>query len=139
MERGIRQGCSISPLLFIAVTERLAILIKSSNIEGLQIMDQNLIISQLADDTTLFLKNKDQIPLGIQTIELFSKASGLCLNLDKCELMSIHNCSYPSSYNIPVKTETRYLGMWITKNSSSSEKHNVQNNIDKCKKILNNT
>ncbi len=72
VNRGIRQGCSISPLLFFLVTELLTILIKNSNIEGLNINEQQLIISQLADDTTLFLKNKEQIPLALQTIELFS-------------------------------------------------------------------
>lgn len=138
IKRGIRQGCSLSPLLFITVTELLAILIRNSNLQGLKIMDQNIIISQLADDTTLFLKNKDQIPLAIQTVETFSKASGLKLNLEKCELMSIHNCSQSSIYNIKVKMEVRYLGLWITKTESNCVKLNIENNINKCKQILNN-
>lgn len=89
--------------------------------------------------TTLFLKNKEQIPSALQTIKLFSQASGpLRLKLDKCELMSIHNCSYSSLYNIPVKKETKYLGIWITKCSDASQKKIIQNIVDKCKKNLNN-
>uniref|UniRef100_A0A8C6K9W5 Reverse transcriptase domain-containing protein n=1 Tax=Nothobranchius furzeri TaxID=105023 RepID=A0A8C6K9W5_NOTFU len=137
VERGIRQGCSISPLLFIVATELLAITVINSNIKGLDINNHKLIISQLADDTTVFLKNKEQIPLALDTIKIFSDASGLRLNLDKCELMSIHNCSHSSLYDIPVKNEIKYLGIWITKCMADSEEKNIQNTIDKCKKTLN--
>lgn len=137
VERGIRQGCGISPLLFIAVTELLAIAVKNSNIKGLEINNHKLLISQLADDTTLFLQNKEQIPVAVKVIERFSLASGLYLNLSKCELMSIHNCSESSLYNIPVKNDIRYLGIWISKSSDTSEKKNIQDNIDKCGKTLN--
>ncbi len=37
VEQGRRQGCSVSPLLFVAVTQLLAITVKNSNIEGLDI------------------------------------------------------------------------------------------------------
>ncbi len=86
IKRGIRQGCGSSPLLFIMVAEMLSILIKNSHIEGLNVMDKQIILSQLADDTTLFLKNEDQIPLALQSINQFSRASGLQLNLNKCEI-----------------------------------------------------
>lgn len=86
IKREMRQGCSVSPLLFITATELLAILIRNSNPQGLKFMDQNIIISQLADDTSLFFIDKDQIPLAIQTVEIFSKASGLKLKLEKCAL-----------------------------------------------------
>lgn len=120
--RGIRQGCSISSLLFIVTTELLAITVVNSNIKGLDINNHKWIISQLADDTTIFLKNKEQIPLASETIKLFSQASGLHLNLDKCELMSIHNCSDLSLYDMPVKNKIKYLGIWVTKCSDTSER-----------------
>lgn len=134
VERGIRQGCSISPLLFIVATELLAITVVNSNIKGLEINNHKLVISQLADDTTIFLKNKEQIPLALETIKLFFQASGLLLNLDKCELMSIHNCSDSSLYDIPVKNKIKYLGIWVTKCSDTSEKDNIHYTINKCKK-----
>jgi len=34
-------------------------------------MGKQKIISQLADDTTLFLKNEFQIPIALQTINIF--------------------------------------------------------------------
>ncbi len=64
VKRGIRQGCGCSPLLFIIVAEMLSILIKMSNISGINLEGNHFIISQFADDTTLFLRNEQQIPLS---------------------------------------------------------------------------
>ena len=67
VKRGIRQGCSCSPLLFILVAELLAIFIKNSpDIEPLNVQGNHLIITQLADDATVFLKRSEQIPLAIK-------------------------------------------------------------------------
>ncbi|XDV39802.1 hypothetical protein PO909_008989 [Leuciscus waleckii] len=136
--RGIRQGCSLSPLLFIIVAELLSIWLKNSEIEGINIDGKQILISQLADDTTLFLKNKDEIPVILQRMRLFSQASGLTLNLNKCELLSIHDSSETMLYNIPVKKEVRYLGIWVSKDSRTSNNKNIQKPIEKSRKILNN-
>lgn len=42
------------------------------------------------DGISLFLKNLAQIPKALKVISFFSKALGLYLNLNKCELMAIH-------------------------------------------------
>jgi len=81
----------------------------------IHIADREVFISQLVDDTTLFLRDASQIPLAINCINLFSKASGLNLNLSKCELMSIKDCTTPSFYNIPVKSVVTYLGIVVSK------------------------
>lgn len=137
IKRGIRQGCGSSPLLFIMVVEMLSILIKNSGIAGIDVMGKHIIISQLADDTTLFLKNKDQIPVALETINLFSKASGLQLNLNKCELFALQDHPQQSLFNIKIKKEVKYLGVVITKDKMVSDKVNIWDNIDKCKLILN--
>ena len=136
IKRGIRQGCGSSPLLFIMVAEMLSILIKTSHIEGLMVVDRQIIISQLADDTTLFLKNEDQIPLALQSINQFSRASGLQLNLNKYEILTLHDCHLQSLYNIKIKEEVKYLGIIISKEKTATENMNICNNLDKCKSIL---
>ena len=86
---------------------------------GISIAGKEIIISQLADDTTLFLKDANQIPISINVIQSFSKASDLFLNIKKCELMAVKDCVTPSYYGIPVKEELTYLGITITKDQKS--------------------
>lgn len=51
---GIRQGCPISPKIFISATQLLTLLInKSSDIQGITIFDREFRISQFADDTSI--------------------------------------------------------------------------------------
>lgn len=81
---GIRQGCPVSPYLFLICAQLLSDLIKQSPIKGITIADREIIISQLAHDTSLFLKNASQISVAINQPSVFSRASGLHRNLSKC-------------------------------------------------------
>lgn len=83
------------------------------------------------------MKNINQVPKILQTVELFSRVSGLKLNLKKCELLPIHNSTLSTFYNIPVKDTVKYLGIHITKDSASLNNPNIWNNLDKCKTYLN--
>lgn len=115
ISRGIRQGYPASPYLFLLVAQLLADHIKSSEINGINILGRESIITQRADDATLFLKNGNQVPVAINIISQFSKGSGLRQNLNKCEIISIKDCSKTSICGIPVKNEVVYLGITITK------------------------
>uniref|UniRef100_A0A8C7XZI9 Reverse transcriptase domain-containing protein n=1 Tax=Oryzias sinensis TaxID=183150 RepID=A0A8C7XZI9_9TELE len=137
LERGIRQGCPVSPYLFLLVPQLLTDHIKSSALEGINLIDKELIITQLADDTTLFLKNEKQIPVAFDIIGTFSKASGLCLNVNKCELMAIKECAATTLYNLPVKSEVKYLGILITKDQQARSSLNFNPIIEKTQRKLN--
>ena len=95
VQRGIRQGCPISPKLFILATHFLALsVINNPALQGIEIFDRQFRISQFADDTALFLKNNQMVGIALELISLFSKASGLKLNINKCEILPIHTCQY---------------------------------------------
>lgn len=94
-----------------------------------------LVVSQLADDTTLFLKNAAQIPKALKIISSFSEASGLKLNLNKCELMAIHDQPLTSIEGIPIKKEVKYLGITVSKDLKDRERANFENILKKVKQF----
>ena len=58
MERGVRQGCPISPLFFFLTLEFLARdILKDDLIKGLRFDDRNIKIKLYADNATLFLRD----------------------------------------------------------------------------------
>ena len=60
MERGIFQGCPISPYLFLIVIESMALAIRQNpNIQGIPVAENELKISLLADDSTCFIDGSD--------------------------------------------------------------------------------
>ena len=74
MGRGVRQGCPISPLLFILTVELLGKSIrKDKNIRGISIPEFHscLKIKQYADDTTLFLRDFIDFREVLSKIKLF--------------------------------------------------------------------
>lgn len=89
LERGLRQGCPSSPLLFLLENEdeKLASHIHmNKNIKGVRLGRQELKISQFADGTTLILKDESSILESFSTIDRFSAVSGLRLNLSNLKI-----------------------------------------------------
>ncbi len=67
---------------------------------------------------------------------MFSKASGLTLYLDKCELLAIKSCSASSLYNIPVKSHVCYLGITICKDDKIRGRLHFDPVVAKAKKTF---
>lgn len=99
-------------------------------------IDREVIISQLTDDKTLFLKDSSQISFAIDVIWMFSNASGLHLNISKYELMDLKDCEFPSICSIPIERVT-YLGIIITKNHKVRCDLNFIPIIERTRKKLN--
>ncbi|XDV29131.1 hypothetical protein PO909_032284 [Leuciscus waleckii] len=137
-DRGVRQGCPISPFLFLLAVELLSIVIlQNPSLEGISIFSKEFKISQLADDTTIFLKDQSQIPLCINIINSFSEASGLYLNVSKCELFCLYDTQQSMLHNIPVKDCIKYLGIFLTKDRLLRQQLNFSPKIKKTRTIFN--
>ncbi len=107
---GVRQGCPISPFLFLLVTELLSLsIVQNLELEGISVLGREMKLSQLADDITL----------------------------SKCEIMPVHDLNNDSIEHIPIKSTVKYLGIYITKNLLARQHFNFSSRIVKSKNILN--
>ncbi len=95
--------------LFLLAAQTLCSHIKASSLKGVTIAEREVIRHNP------FSKDERQISLAINIIDSFSKASGLCLNIQKCELLAIKDSNKSSVHNIPVKETMCYLAVLITK------------------------
>jgi len=77
------------------------------------------------------------IPHAISFINYFSRASGLTLNLSKCEILPLHNLIDKHIMNIPVKSTVKYLGIFVTKNFHEMQNLNFSSRLKKTKVVLN--
>jgi hypothetical protein len=98
VQRGCRQGDPIAPYLFILCAEILAILIKQNkDIKGIVINDEEHKISQYADDTSLALDGSEKSLFNaLETLEFFSRLSGLKINTSKTKIIWIGSRKFSS-------------------------------------------
>ena len=82
VSRGVRQGCPLSPLLFVLGVEILAQTIRqSTGCRGIKLPQSvEAKISQFADDTTLICRDVDALKENMKVISEFNAISGLQLN-----------------------------------------------------------
>ena len=68
----MRQGCPLSPYLFVLTVELLACKIRQEKeVQGINIFGKELKVSQFADDTTLFNSNFNLVMKAITVLENF--------------------------------------------------------------------
>ena len=89
--RGVRQGDSLSPMLYVLCVEVLACKIRNSpSIEGFLLpgaKGKRFKVSQYADDTTGYLKNFVSLTRLMEAIALYERGTGAKLNRSKSEAM----------------------------------------------------
>jgi len=137
ISRGIREGCPVSPFLFFLVAQTMATHIKMSPFLGINAVGKNLKICQLADDTAIFLSDRNQIMPAVNSIKKFSDVSGLVMNINKSAFFPLKNSNLASLDGIPIHEKVTYLGIVLCKNIEERHKLNFDPIVKKIQSKLN--
>lgn len=90
---GVRQGCPLSPALYLCVGQALLCWLQHTQVAGIEVegVPGPLVGGQYADDIHAFLKSLDApaVAAFMQAMGTFGLASGQRLNTDKCRLMHV--------------------------------------------------
>ncbi|KAJ8289842.1 hypothetical protein GJAV_G00005950 [Gymnothorax javanicus] len=100
--RGLKQGCPLSPYLFIIAIEMLGIKVRANDsIKGLEINGVEFKVSMYADDTNFPINPQlSTLQNLVEDLNTFSKYSGLKPNYEKCSLLRIGSLK-DTPFNLP--------------------------------------
>jgi hypothetical protein len=139
LERGVHQGCPLSALLFIILVQVLEhMLIKRQDISGLQIGNRQIKLLQMADDTTIFTNNHQDVGRIMRLLKAFQKISGLKTNVEKTIAYLLGPMKAPiknqQDFGLVWKTlPINLLGIVITNDDKTSMELNFDTRVNSIK------
>ena len=122
IERGVRQGCCLSPLLYILTAETLSTHIrKNTNIKGYRYKMKNLEhlehkTVQYADDMHICITSMPSLKELFRTLNKFEKATNAKINTDKTEALWVGKWMNRTDTPFDLKwtsTTVRFIGIHV--------------------------
>ena len=121
---GVRQGCPLSPFLYLLVAHALQCWLRACDI-GVRVAGLLCAAVQHADDTQVLLPSLDPscVQRFVEHMNVFRSASGQTLNLSKCQLLPVgsHPGTVPAGTSVAgIKVVDAATAFGITINNHSS-------------------
>ena len=140
LQRGVRQGCPLSGILFVLGIELFARALKNkASVKGIRVDDHEIKIAQYADDTTVFVRDKESVLELLDFLREFSSLSGLEINTSKTEAMWLgqwkNNQDTPFGFKWP-KEPILSLGVFFSHNQTDADEFNFGAKIRDLEKSL---
>uniref|UniRef100_A0A670JD11 Reverse transcriptase domain-containing protein n=1 Tax=Podarcis muralis TaxID=64176 RepID=A0A670JD11_PODMU len=135
IEKGTRQGCPLSPLLFISVLEVLLNKIREDRlVQGIQVGEKQFKLKAFADDLALTLQEPESSTKRVlELIHEFGRVAGFKLNKQKTKVLE-KNLSpmeidgFQKETELNVVKKVKYLGV----NLSAKNLNLFKDNYEKC-------
>ena len=128
LSRGVRQGCPLSPYLFILAAEVLATKVRQEqSVKGLNIFGNEFKISQFADDTSALCDSLFSVKNLIGIVDEFGKFSGLKLNTSKTKAIWLGpwRDREDEPFNLKwTKKPVRTLGIFVSYDENGNKERN---------------
>lgn len=137
IQRGVRQGCILSPILFNVYSEDIIKGALDSQDIGIKINGITINNLRYADDTVILAGTHEELQTLINRMVTRSEEYGLSLNISKTKYMLISKTTRNNRKiyvkNQPVETvrEYQYLGTTINENNDSSQE--IRRRIEKAR------
>ena len=145
LTRWVRQGCPLSPCLFVIAVEILAIAIRcNSQIKGIVQNEREKKINKFPDDTVLSIVAEDEsLSTALACIDQFKYVSGLSMNKNKSTIIRIGSITY-SYCTLPSGTDVNWsdvkfqsLGINLSVETGEIPDLNYPERLKKMTKCLN--
>ena len=114
---GLRQGCPLSPILFIIFMDRISR--RSQGVEGVRFGDLRIGSLLFADDVVLLASSDLDLQLSLERFAAECKAAGMRISTSKSESMVLNRKRVECTLHfgdeiLPQVEEFRYLGVLFT-------------------------
>lgn len=142
IEKGVRQGCVLSPLLFNLYSEAIFDSALKDTDDGIKINGYAVNNLRYADDTVIIADNQEALQRLIDRVSAEGERLGLKINIDKTKTMMVGRTPI-DRLNISVNGQQiqqvpkfKYLGSWITEDLDPDTE--IRSRIEQARAIFTN-